>query len=150
MVDHMLIRLGKYLRILGYDAEWDTALRTHELITRANAENRVFLTRNRHLQSQYPRVANVTVLGTTDPAGQLGAVVKEHRLDTSGLLFSRCIKCNVVLEAVPGKEDIREMVHPNVYRRHDSFFRCPDCGTVFWHGSHVRNTMRKLRRMVNG
>ena len=34
MVDHMLIKLGKYLRILGYDAAWDDGVRTHELILR--------------------------------------------------------------------------------------------------------------------
>jgi uncharacterized protein with PIN domain len=26
-----------------------------------------------------------------------------------------------------------------------SFYTCPQCGTVFWKGSHVRNTCRKLR-----
>ena len=140
----MVIRLGKYLRILGYDADWDTRLRTHELIARANAEQRFFLTRNRHLDAQYPHVDNVMVLGSTDPVAQLSEVVTERGLDTASYLFSRCIRCNVVLEAVPAKKQIEELVHPNVYKRHERFFRCPDCGTVFWHGSHVENTLRKL------
>ena len=29
-----LYKLGKYLRILGFDASWEPALRTHELIRR--------------------------------------------------------------------------------------------------------------------
>jgi len=144
MADHMVIRLGKYLRILGYDAAWDTALRTHELIARSNVERRVFLTRNKHLEFQYPHVDRVTVLEATDPVEQLAAVVKEHCLGDELRLFSRCIGCNLELAAVAAKEEIEKVVHPNVYRRQDRFFRCPGCRTVFWHGSHVRNTIEKL------
>jgi uncharacterized protein with PIN domain len=31
-----------------------------------------------------------------------------------------------------------------VRARHRLFFTCPSCGTVFWRGSHVENTCRKL------
>jgi uncharacterized protein len=144
MVDHMVIKLGKYLRILGYDAAWDPALRTHELILRANAEARVFVTRNKHLPYQYPAPARVLVLPSTDPAEQLRQVVARFALDPRGLLFTKCIRCNVLLEPVADKREIEARVHPNVFARFEQFFRCPSCGTVFWKGSHVRNTCRKL------
>jgi len=144
MVDHMVLKLGKYLRILGYDAEWDASLRTHELILKANAEGRVFLTRNTRLPHQYPEAKRVIVLSDDDPVAQLGHVVGELGLDTRSYLFSTCIRCNVSLENVPDKSVIEDAVHPNVYNRHDTFFRCPRCGTVFWKGGHVTNTCRKL------
>ena len=144
MVDHMLIKLGKYLRILGYDAAWDAALRTHELILRANAEDRIFLTRNTHLAHQYPVPSKVLVLTATDPVAQLNRVVAQWALQPQARLFTKCIRCNVVLEEVGDKALIRERVHPNVYARFSTFYRCPSCGTVFWKGSHVRNTCRKL------
>jgi uncharacterized protein len=143
-LDHMVIKLGKYLRILGYDAEWNLQLRTHELIVKANRESRVFLTRNLQLADRYPPANQLMVLGQEDPAEQLRAVVAEFELDSRFALFSKCIRCNVMLENVPDKEDIRSRVHPNVFEQHDEFTRCPHCGTVFWHGSHVRNTCRKL------
>jgi len=59
-------------------------------------------------------------------------------------LFSRCIRCNVELGAVKDKQAVAERVHPNVLSRHERFFACPRCGTIFWHGSHVANTCRKL------
>ncbi|MFH0753344.1 MAG: Mut7-C RNAse domain-containing protein, partial [Candidatus Omnitrophota bacterium] len=77
MVDHMLIKLGKYLRILGYDAAWDKEMRTHELIVRANLEKRVFLTRNTRLPHQYPAVKKVMLLVSTDPVEQLTEVVNQ-------------------------------------------------------------------------
>lgn len=143
-VDHMLIRLGKYLRIIGCDAVWDQQVRTHELIARANAEGRIFLTRNTHIAEQYPHPANLFVLHETDPVKQFQIVVAEFRLDSQEHLFSKCIRCNVFLEKIADKESIRAFVHPNVFDRFADFFTCPQCGTVFWKGTHVANTCRKL------
>lgn len=144
MLDHMVIRLGKYLRIAGYDAVWDLHLRTHDLIQQANASGRLFITRNGHLAEQFPPATHSLLLKETDPVAQFHAVACALRLDTQAALFSRCIRCNVPLNAIDTKEAIRERVHPNVYARHDRYFGCPQCGTVFWHGSHVTNTCRKL------
>lgn len=144
MVDHMVIRLGKYLRIIGYDAVWDQQLRTHELITKANAEGRIFLTRNTHLAEQYPRATSLLILRETDPVKQFQIVIARFQLDPQERLFSKCIRCNAFLEKISAKEKIRAAVHPNVYARFDSFFTCPKCGTVFWKGTHVANTCRKL------
>ncbi|MFC1461900.1 Mut7-C RNAse domain-containing protein, partial [Verrucomicrobiota bacterium] len=138
MVDHMVIKLGKYLRILGYDAFWDKKIRTHELITRANAESRVFLTRNTHLGEQYPNPVAAFVLKQTDSVEQVRAVVLEFQLDMRARLFSKCIRCNVMLVPVKDAETVRPLVHPNVFARHREFFSCPKCHTVFWKGSHER------------
>lgn len=144
MVDHMLIKLGKYLRIIGCDAAWDQQIRTHALIARANAECRIFLTRNTHIAGQYPRPARLLILQEPDPVKQFERVLAEFRLDPQEKLFSKCIRCNVFLEKISDKEKVRAFVHPNVYARFDSFFTCPQCGTVFWKGTHIANTCRKL------
>jgi hypothetical protein len=151
MVDHMLIKLGKYLRILGYDAAWSPSsfvMRTHDLIVRANAEGRIFLTRNSRIPHQYPAPDKMLAVSETDPVLQLKTVVATLGLDEKTWLFSRCIRCNVELGEVADKQTIESRVHPNVYARHDRFFTCPSCGTVFWHGSHVTNTCEKLRDAV--
>jgi uncharacterized protein len=143
-LDHMVIKLGKYLRILGYDARWNLHLRTHELIVQSNRDGRAFLTRNVRLEGRYPIPNHCMDLEHEDPAEQSHAVVAAFDLDPGIGLFSRCIRCNMRLETVPDKEQIRSLVHPNVLGRHEKFNRCPNCGAVFWHGSHVANTCRKL------
>ena len=143
-LDHMVIKLGKYLRILGYDAAWNPQLRTHELILQANREGRVFLTRNRHLEGRYPPAGQCVVLDPEDPVEQLRIIVSTLDLDSQCGLFSMCIRCNLRLENIPDKAQVRSLVHPNVLERHAQFTRCPSCGTVFWYGSHVGNTCRKL------
>lgn len=144
MLDHMVIRLGKYLRIAGYDAEWDPALRTHDLIHQANLTGRIFLTRNGHIADQFPKPDRMILVRPVEPSDQFRQVAGELGLDVASRLFHMCIRCNVDLLPVADKAAIRDLVHENVYARHERFFRCPRCGTVFWHGSHVRNTCRKL------
>lgn len=144
VVDHMLIKLGTYLRVLGCDAVWDRSVRTHELIGLANAEERIFLTRNTHLSDQYPAVRRKIMIQATEPVGQLHEVIVQTGIDPQERLFSACIRCNVPLEGIADREAVRDRVHPNVYARYSAFYRCPVCDTVFWKGSHVRNTCRKL------
>lgn len=149
-MDHMVIRLGSYLRIIGYDADWDLGLSTRELVQKANAGQRIFITRNTRLTDQYPVAVRILILSETDPVGQFHTVVQTFGLDPQRRLFSRCIRCNVALADVADRSSVRDRVHPGVYARQQRFFACPRCGTVFWHGSHVRNTCRKLGLPVPG
>ena len=145
LLDRMLVRLGKYLRIIGVDATWHLDLPLPFLLARANAEGRIFVTRNLHLADVRPQPTRVCLLADSEPVAQFQRLVAEFGLDPQALLFSRCIRCNVALDTVTEKESIRDRVHPNVFARHEHFFIFPLCGTVFWKGSHVRNSCRKLR-----
>lgn len=143
MVDHMVRKLGKYLRIIGYDAIWLDDVRTHELIKIANKENRIFVTRNKHIYYEYPRPSMFLVVASDDPVYQLKEVMEKFNLNTDRL-FSRCIKCNVDLGCVEDKINIKDRVYPGVFLRYNRFYYCPLCSTVFWRGSHVYNTCKKL------
>jgi len=143
-LDTMLIKLGKYLRCLGYDAQWDAELGTRDLILRANAEDRLFLTRNRRIERHYPLPLRMLVLEPDDPVLQLATLVRQCGLDVRATLFSRCIRCNVELEALPDREAARGRVPEGVFLKYRDFYRCPSCATLFWRGTHVENTCRKL------
>jgi uncharacterized protein with PIN domain len=79
-----------------------------------------------------------------EPVAQLRELMDDLGLAAGSRLFSRCVRCNVELVDVPDRESVRDRVHPNVYARYERFYTCPRCGTVFWKGSHVRNTCAKL------
>jgi uncharacterized protein with PIN domain len=143
LVDGMAVRLGKYLRCLGYDAEWERGAGTRELAARARADGRALLTRNTRLGTEIEPPPAWLVLASEDPVAQLAQVVETFQLDPGQHLFTRCIRCNVELEGASPEEIAARVIEP-VRARHNSFFRCPSCGTVFWRGSHVENTCRKL------
>lgn len=144
LVDGMVVKLGKYLRCLGYDAEWDVAAPTRALARRAEAEGRVLLTRSTRVGYELPAPPLWLRIASGDPVEQLREVVAALGLDARARLFSRCILCNVELAAVVDPQLVRARVPERVRRLHAAFFTCPRCGTVFWRGSHVENTCRKL------
>lgn len=144
LVDGMLVRLGKYLRCAGFDTTWDVALSSRLAAQRAELEQRVFVTRNSRIGVEFSPPSQFVSVESEDPVAQFAAVARTRDLNLRERLFTRCIRCNVALEPVPIREEIRERVPPAVLERHRRFWTCPSCATVFWHGSHVENTCRKL------
>jgi uncharacterized protein with PIN domain len=143
LVDGMALRLGKYLRCAGFDAVWDVAAETRALARRAELEGRILLTRNTRIGEGVPPPPRWLALASEDPCEQFHQVVRELDLDPRARLFTRCIRCNV--ELVPAAAmDVESRVPAAVRARYTRFFACPGCATVFWHGSHVANTCRKL------
>lgn len=143
LVDGMAVRLGKYLRCLGYDASWHVGEGTRALARRAEAEGRILLTRNTRLGTEIVPPSLCLVLASDDPVEQLHEVVRGFALEREARLFTRCIRCNVELEPA-ALSDVQARVPAAVRERQRVFFACPGCGTVFWRGSHVANTCRKL------
>ena len=144
-IDAMLVKLGRYLRCLGYDAEWwiDASLATR--IERADAEGRVLLTRNQNIGPQQPTPERLLFVRGDDPVDQLWQVVGELGLERERYLFTRCIRCNVPLAEIDKSAEVAARVPANTFATYRRFYTCPSCGTIFWKGSHVRNTCRKLR-----
>ena len=143
LLDAMLVRLGKYLRCAGFDAEWDRAAGTRELARRAAAEGRVLVTRNTRLGEDVRPPPRYVVLRLDDPVGQLRGLAHACGLELRELAFTRCIRCNVELrDALP--EEVAARVLPEVRARHRRFYTCPACATVFWRGTHVANTCARL------
>lgn len=144
LLDRMLIRLGKYLRIIGCDAAWDSGLGAADLLARAQSEGRRILTSNKRLAEAAPDGLSVLLVEAIDPVFQFHRVVAELGLDPQVRLFSRCIRCNVELVEIHDRADLAGRVDVRVLARQQLFFTCPACHTVFWYGSHVQNTCRKL------
>jgi uncharacterized protein with PIN domain len=144
-VDAMLVKLGRYLRCLGYDAEWDPERSLATRIERADAQGRVFLTRNHNIGHQVAAPRRMLFLADDDPVEQLWRVITELGLDPEPRLFTRCIRCNVVLVEIEKSPAVAARVPASTFASYAHFYTCPSCGTVFWKGTHVRNTCRKLR-----
>jgi uncharacterized protein with PIN domain len=144
MVDHMLYKLGRYLRCMGHDAAWDPRASTNELVRRANVEGRTFLTRNRRFVHQHPQPQVVHLVAANDPVDQVHELIAARLLDPGAELFTRCVRCNEPLAALPARSPRLDSLPERVRGRYRDFFTCPSCATVFWRGSHVTNTCRKL------
>ncbi len=132
IADVMLGRLARWLRVLGYDTLYFTDMDDDTLAERARAEDRILLTRDVELARR--RRLRVVLLDDDQTEAQLREVVRRLHLSTDEA-FSRCINCNLPLVEF-SLDEARELVPPYVFATHDRFRRCPNCGKVYWRGTH--------------
>lgn len=145
IADAMLGRVARWLRTLGYDTVYDDAISDSDLVRRSLLEDRIILTRDRRIPLEW-RIDNCLVLegdGTTD---RLSEVISALDLSRPERLFTRCRSCNAELAPVD-PEDVSAEVPPRVLERHDTFSRCPDCGKIYWEGSHAERMRNLIERV---
>ena len=146
LVDRMLGKLAKGLRMLGYDTVYYRAEDADQLIRRGRQENRVILTRNTKL---IPKRSEDRILRVTEdnPFLQLKELIQrgEIRLDEEKL-FSRCLICNTLLDQI-SKEEAEGKVPDFIFHEQKDFFRCPQCQRIYWQGSHQENMQRRIKEL---
>ena len=138
LADENVAKLGKWLRILGYDVAYESPATDAHLALKALRENRVILTRDRGF-SQRRMVEKCLLLASQNPIEQLRQVIQTFRLRLDpSQFFTRCLNCNSPIQPMP-KEAVKDLVPDYVYRVHKQFNRCVTCGKLFWRGSHTQN-----------
>ena len=145
IADCHLGKLAKYLRLMGFDTLFFASIDDDDLITLANAENRIILTHDRELSQR--RNAPVLYLKPTELKMQLKMLIKHFDLKESPAPFSRCIVCNTPLQVID-KEKIVHRLPEKVKKYFDYFEYCPTCDRIYWHGDHYRHMMNFLQSML--
>ena len=150
LADSNVGRLGRWLRIAGFDTVYASGIDDNRLVRLALDEGRVLLTRDTHiLERRVVTSGRLTVILIHDDEvrTQLGQVVTA--LDLVGELnpFSRCVECNTSLQQVE-KEQVQGLVPPYVYRTQAHYMRCPECGRVYWRGTHWERMKEDLERVA--
>ena len=149
----MLQSLATWLRLLGYDCIAGRGLFGRRLLEQCLAQNRVFLTRNRHLSDSLPRQllerCRISIVASERLPDQLREVVNRYSLQTGQYVFTRCTECNVPLGRADRAGALGQ-VPPDVAESETEFWKCPQCGKTFWRGSHVRGSLQRLERWLAG
>jgi len=145
----MLGRLARWLRVLGFDTSYDAVLADPELVRLADEEGRIVLTRDRHLLREL-RPVRVHEVRHDPPLEQLRELVAALELPAPAELFTRCMLCNAVLPPPLEEEEANRLLPPGVRGIPGPVRRCPACGRVYWHGSHVRRMREALDRTLPG
>lgn len=146
IADCHLGKLAKYLRLMGIDTLFFPHIEDDRLITIANEENRIILTRDRLLSQR--KNAPVLFLEPTDTKTQLQTLIEHYKLKEHTALFSRCIVCNTPLQVID-KEKIIESLPEKVKKHFNYFEYCPTCDRIYWQGDHYRHMIEFLAQVLN-
>lgn len=145
IADCHLGKLAKYLRLMGLDTLFFPHIEDNNLITIANEEKRIILTRDRLLSDR--KNALVFFLEPTDTKAQLKTLIDYYSLKEQTALFSRCIVCNTPLQPID-KEKVIERLPEKVKKHFDLFEYCPTCDRIYWQGDHYRHMMEFLEQVL--
>ena len=143
VVDSMLGKVAKWLRILGFDTLYER-LEQQEQIDSYRRQGFLLITRAQRWCAQ----ASVFCPTANDPMEQLRQVISALSVTASEVRpLHRCIRCNRLLERISRAEAF-DHVPDYVFETSDEFYWCASCRKVYWRGSHPKRMMERLERVL--
>lgn len=132
LVDQMLMRLGRWLRLLGQDVANPDTISDDDLMKKAKREKRILITRDKRLAEACHRQRENCILIKSSK-------VTEQLLELSQMGIpmelkpKRCTICNSPLQDVESKDR--------------KTWICTGCKRLYWEGSHW-NGMEKMLESI--
>ena len=142
IVDVMVGKLARWLRILGFDVVHSNVFEDDDIVRIAEVEQRVILTRDSRLAARRRVRTQCVLVESGEHKEQVRQVLRTFGL-TEFKVFSRCLECNTPLDPIE-KEAVFERVPPYVYLTQDRFATCPSCKRIYWHGTHADDMLKRL------
>jgi uncharacterized protein with PIN domain len=144
VTDVHLAQLTARLRLAGFDVV--EASEDEEVARISERDARIALTRDRELlKRKCIRVGRWIRHG--DPDEQFVEVLGRFDLVPHVKPFTRCLRCNAILEPVAGA-DVADRIPPGIPPLFRDFHTCPVCRRVYWRGSHYDRLRRRLQEAL--
>jgi len=142
VLDIHLAKLARYLRMLGFDTLHENDFEDSVIADISQRDQRIVLTRDRGLLKRRI-ITHGRYVRQIEPRRQLREII--DWLDLSRLMrpFSRCIRCNGLLQEV-SKDLVTEQIREDTRVYYQQFWKCGSCGHIYWKGSHYQ----KMKRFV--
>jgi uncharacterized protein with PIN domain len=137
LADSMLGKLARWLRMLGSDVTYDVKLDDLKLLELAKSEKRALLTKDLELyQRAVGKGIDAYFVEGKSEAERLAELAKRYGITLEiDMDKSHCPVCNTQLKATL-KEGLIGELEKNKFTYYDKFWKCTNCGQVFWQGAH--------------
>lgn len=147
VLDTHLGRLATDLRLLGFDGLYDNGYSDEELARLSAVDGRVLLTRDRGLLKRGAVTRGYYVRAAL-PRDQIVEVLRRFDLAAPVAPFSRCLRCNGLLEPVD-KATILDCLPAGTRAHFVEFNRCSACERVYWAGAHYEALQRRVADILS-
>ena len=145
----MLGSLARWLRMLGYEADYDSKANDNILLQKARLEGAILLTRDEDLYRRACSrgLVSVMVQGEKDDT-RLGRLAKALGLSLElDMALARCPECGSTLREI-SRSEASTSVPDTSLNLYDNFWRCTnmECSKTYWLGSHIKNIRQTLEK----
>ncbi|MHA2008893.1 MAG: DUF5615 family PIN-like protein [Promethearchaeota archaeon] len=156
LVDSMLGKLTRFLRMFGYDTVYANDLidvlrldpvPDEKLVDYAKKNDRYIITKDYLLYKGFRE--NSLHLKGEGTYNYLNQLQKKLGLEFNFKIeYARCSKCNSKLKKIKDKNSVKELVLEETFRHYDDFFQCVNisCKKIYWKGSHVKDIVKRLEK----
>ena len=155
LVDAMLGKLARFLRIFGYDTVYANDLIEYfnidpvpdnRLKEYAQSTDRTVITKD--LPFYKGIIANAILLEGEGIYSYLNQLKQKLKLQLNfNIQDARCSTCNSALQEIIDKDLIKDLVKRDTFLNYNEFFQCvnPTCRKVFWNGPHIADINRRIK-----
>ncbi len=142
-LDSMLGKLAKWLRVLGMDAR-SVLMADRTVIESLLSTGFIPVTRREKFRDR----EGVIFLCSDRHLEQLAELISLCGIQRDQVrLFSRCTLCNTGLEPT-SPEGAFGAVPDYIFQTARDFRKCPQCGRIYWPGSHRQNMAAQLEALT--
>lgn len=142
--DNNVHRLGRSLRMLGYDTLCFGAGPDAELRALRDQTGRILLSRD----SDFEGETNSLVVTSDLYMEQLKTVIVAFDLDIHTYRYSLCLECNRPIQRVKIEEHAEEAPEW-LSTQNEPLWQCPDCKRLFCAGSHLNHMNDRFDNLLD-
>lgn len=140
IVDAMLGKIARKLRIFGFDTVYDNNIDDTDIVDSLKYCGRIVLTNDRVLFRRCKKKGIDTIL--TDKRTEVENLVTIFRsLDIESISSQKvphlCTCCNGLLDTIVDKNLIKEQIPDRLLNSKNVFYQCRKCNKIYWIGSHM-------------
>jgi len=143
----MLGKLSRWLRMLGYETQYQNDQSDKDLLAVAKQDSLILLTSDEELYrtASIRGLETFLIQGRTEPE-RLANLAKRYNLTLEiNPKDSRCPTCGSPITEKP-KHEVEGAVPPATFKVYSTFWVCtnPKCAKVYWQGSHWKKIEQTL------
>ncbi|HKM77156.1 MAG TPA: Mut7-C RNAse domain-containing protein [Candidatus Bathyarchaeia archaeon] len=155
LIDGMLGKLNRWMRMIGYETEYAKDSGDDELVNSARRSSSILLTSDEELYRRaITHGVDSFLISGKNETERLATLAHRYNLRLSiDPNLSKCPLCGSSIKQV-SKADIEALVPPTTFKVYRSFWKCtnPTCAKIYWHGSHwkrIEQTLEAARELYD-
>jgi uncharacterized protein with PIN domain len=136
----------RFMRMLGFDVYFRSAMTKREIIDTSLKEKRIILTKSKSLL-KYKDVTHGVFIRPGTREEQVVSILERLDIKDQAKPFSRCLQCNGLLKSVL-KEDVMDRIPPKTKMCCDNYSICHSCHKLYWNGTHMISMQKAVEQIL--
>ncbi|MEM2122611.1 MAG: Mut7-C RNAse domain-containing protein [Candidatus Bathyarchaeia archaeon] len=149
LLDGMLGKLARWLRLLGEEVIYERNMADDDLMSKALREKLILLTSDEELfKAALSRGVEACLVERKPIHEELKLLARRYGVNLEfDPSLSRCPRCGAPLMEA-SKREVEGLVPSGSFMRYDEYWICSNksCKKIYWRGSHWRNIYKTLRK----